>query len=195
MVQQTNNTNIPLTYQENDNSQQDDLSYIGNSGTQISITDDLNLDHHDLFTALSVVSGLNIAVSIADAGSYLYEGEYVTAFTMLGVGMIPGGKLGMKIVGSGFRATKKVGFFQDTYYGLKVKKQMLKNDSHGFPEIVTNYESFGTVRTITPRDPKRIGESLKELRIPGSYRGHNGDFSFIKENNGEITHRLFERNR
>ena len=49
---------------------------------------------------------LNIAVSIADAGSYLYEGEYVTAFTMLGVGMIPGGKLGMKIVGSGFRATR-----------------------------------------------------------------------------------------
>ncbi len=42
---------------------------------------------------------LNIAVSIADAGSYLYEGEYVTAFTMLGVGMIPGGKLGMKVIG------------------------------------------------------------------------------------------------
>ena len=108
--------------------------------------------------------------------------------------MIPGGKLGMKVV-FGFRATRKVDFFQDAYYGLKVKKQMLKNDSHSFPEIVTNYQYVGTVRTITPRDPKRIGETFEELRIPGSYKGYDGEVSFIKENSAEITHRLFEKNR
>ncbi len=55
--------------------------------------------------------GGNIDDSILEVhySSYLYEGEYFTAFTMLGIGMIPGGKLGMKVVGSGFKVTRQGG--------------------------------------------------------------------------------------
>ncbi len=57
-------------------------------------------------TALSVVPFVGGVAGAVDTFSYLYNGDYATAATMLAVGFIPGGKLGMKIVG---KTMKKFG--------------------------------------------------------------------------------------
>ena len=80
-------------------------------------------------------------------------------------------------------------FFDGTTYTEKVLSQMQggAGEFHSFPELVKNYESFGTVRTITGGD----GVARQVLEIPGSYGGRNGVFQFIKNPDGTINHRLF----
>ena len=78
-------------------------------------------------------------------------------------------------------------FFENTRYTGKVKRQMLNNDYHSFPESVTAFEENGQVIQIIGGD----GIKRSKLTIPGWYRGKNGVFEFIKEPNGDINHRLF----
>lgn len=78
-------------------------------------------------------------------------------------------------------------FFENTRYTGKVKRQMLNNDYHSFPESVTAFEKNGQVIQIIGGD----GIKRSKLTIPGWYRGKNGVFEFIKESNGDINHRLF----
>jgi filamentous hemagglutinin len=60
-------------------------------------------------------------------------------------------------------------------------------DFHAFPEIVRNYAGSGKISVIRGGD----GVARTLLRIPGSYRGRQGIFEFIKEPDGMINHRLF----
>jgi hypothetical protein len=74
------------------------------SSQEVSIFDRVSswastLDYHDGLTALSVVPIVGAVAGVVDAAGYALEGDYSTAATMLAVGMIPGGKLGMKFVG------------------------------------------------------------------------------------------------
>ena len=64
---------------------------------------------------------------------------------------------------------------------------MKKGDNHSFPEIVRNYEQFGTVSSQVGKD----GSLYYHLHIPGWYNGKAGQFEFIKDSKGIITHRLF----
>ncbi len=64
---------------------------------------------------------------------------------------------------------------------------MKYNDYHGFPSSVEAFEKDGLVKKIIGGDEK---ERLL-LEIRGSYKGKDGCFQFIKEQNGEINHRLF----
>ena len=78
-------------------------------------------------------------------------------------------------------------FFEGTRYSQKVLDQIAREDFHAFPEIVRNFAREGTVETIRGGD----GALYQILRIPGSYKGRNGFFEFIKDAAGEITHRYF----
>jgi hypothetical protein len=66
------------------------------------------LDYHDSLTALSVVPIVGAVAGVVDAAGYALEGEYSTAATMLAVSMIPGGKLGMKVVGKVIPKRKEI---------------------------------------------------------------------------------------
>jgi filamentous hemagglutinin len=84
-------------------------------------------------------------------------------------------------------AEKQADFFDGTKYTNKVKGQMKQDDFHSFPESVEGFQSAGKVSKITGGD----GTVRDKLEIPGNYRGHTGNFEFIKEPDGIINHRLF----
>jgi RHS repeat-associated protein len=79
-------------------------------------------------------------------------------------------------------------FFEGTRYSDKVQSQMYKDDFHGFPESVCAFQDNGYTILITGGD----GIVRMELHIPGSYKGYDGDFIFIKEPDGIINHRFFK---
>ncbi len=85
------------------------------------------------------------------------------------------------------KANKIADFFKGTKYSDKVLQQMKKNDFHGFPELVKDLATDGTIKTIKGGD----GIVRKMLEIPGSYKGRDGVFEFIKEADGTINHRFF----
>lgn len=90
-------------------------------------------------------------------------------------------------VGKALSSTVASSFFAGTSYTPKVIKQMAQGDLHAFPESVKGFESVGRTFWKEGKD----GISRQWLEIPGSYRGQDGVFQFIKESNGEINHRLF----
>jgi len=81
-------------------------------------------------------------------------------------------------------------FFDNTRYTNKVLSDMEggPGEFHSFPEIVRNHESSGTISEITGAD----GIVRQQLQIPGGYGHYEGNFTFIKELNGDINHRFFE---
>ena len=84
-------------------------------------------------------------------------------------------------------AIRPENFFKNTKYTEKVLSQMRGNDFHGFPESVTAFAKDGKLSTIVGVDKR----TRLKLEIPGSYKNRSGNFEFIKEENGEINHRLF----
>ncbi len=85
------------------------------------------------------------------------------------------------------KPTSTVGdFFAGTKYTDKVRAQMQFDDNHSFPEIVKNFQGSGTISKITGGD----GITRDILRIPGSYKGRDGVFEFIKEAVGSFNHRF-----
>ena len=78
-------------------------------------------------------------------------------------------------------------FFSGARYTNRVEGQMWSKDFHGFPSSVDAFEKNGTTTIITGND----GIQRNYLQIPGSYRGYDGIFEYIKEPSGEISHRLF----
>jgi len=86
-------------------------------------------------------------------------------------------------------------FFRGTYYSQKVLAQAARGagEFHSFPDSVAAFEESGTVTKIVGGD----GKAYTSLKIPGSYQGTNGNwydgfFHFIKDEAGQINHRLFE---
>lgn len=67
---------------------------------------------------------------------------------------------------------------------------MKQGDYHSFPESVTAFDDVGKVKPLTGGD----GVVREMLEIPGSYKGKEGVFQFIKEADGSINHRLFVPN-
>lgn len=99
---------------------------------------------------------------------------------------------------SSIAAEEAASFFDGTHYTSKVLSRMQKGagEFHSFPDIVRNFESFGTVGSVTGGD----GIVRPILRIPGSYMNSKGKvaegvFEFMKESNGAINHRYFNPNR
>ena len=58
---------------------------------------------------------------------------------------------------------------------------------HSFPRSVDAFEKDG-VRFVKKGGDGKIYE---HLHIKGSYRGKDGVFEYIKDSNGNITHRFF----
>lgn len=83
-------------------------------------------------------------------------------------------------------------FFSGTSYSPKVQWQMRQSDDpyHAFPESVTAFSKDGRLSTIVGND----GISRIKLEIPGTYGSKTGMFTFIKETDGSINHRLFVPN-
>jgi hypothetical protein len=79
-------------------------------------------------------------------------------------------------------------FFEGTEYSDKVLGQMELNDLHSFPESVKAFQDNGYVTPIRGSN----GIIRNQLSIPGSYKGYNGEFIFLKEPNGLINHRYFK---
>jgi hypothetical protein len=79
-------------------------------------------------------------------------------------------------------------FFVGTKYSDKVLIQMQEDNFHGFPESVKSFQQDGYLTTIKGGD----GIIRTQLNIPGSYKGYNGEFQFMKEPNGLINHRFFQ---
>lgn len=86
-----------------------------------------------------------------------------------------------------FVSQRAKSFFSESSYTEKVKAQMSYNDYHGFPSSVEAFENNGVVKKIIGGD----GKERLLLEIRGWYKGKDGGFQFIKEQNGEINHRLF----
>lgn len=82
-------------------------------------------------------------------------------------------------------------FFDGTRYSEKVKAQQSQFDNHSFPNIVDNFESSGKISTKIGND----GLYYRWLEIEGSYRGNEGTFEYIKDMNGVIWHRFFNRSK
>jgi hypothetical protein len=59
---------------------------------------------------------------------------------------------------------------------------------HSFPESVKAFQNDGYITIIKGGD----GINRTQLNIPGSYKGYDGVFQFMKETNGLINHRLFK---
>jgi len=74
-------------------------------------------------------------------------------------------------------------------YSNKVLTQMQQGDDHGFPPIVDNYGSYSIQSSEVGRD----GQTYSHLRIYGSYKGAEGYFHYIWDNNFTCNHRQFER--
>lgn len=142
------------------------------------------------------IEGPSIAAGVHSFVNNIKEGNYgdaaidaagVVADTAAAITPgIPGG------VGLGIKASRKMNkvddFFEGTSYTAKVRNQMKQGDFHAFPESVKGFQQEGKVSTIIGGD----GVSRKMLEIPGGYKGHKGNFEFIKESNGKINHRLFK---
>ncbi|MGI9279051.1 MAG: hypothetical protein ACR2PX_05390, partial [Endozoicomonas sp.] len=79
-------------------------------------------------------------------------------------------------------------FFKGTRYTDKVKLQMTQGDFHAFPDSVEAFQDTGVITKLTGGD----GVLREKLEIPGSYKGQDGHFEFIKEPDGLINHRLFK---
>ena len=78
-------------------------------------------------------------------------------------------------------------FLDGTTYTDKVHQQASSEDYHSFPQSVDGYTGQGTVSEITGGD----GVKRWKLEIPGTYRGSEGVFEYIRNPDGTINHRLF----
>lgn len=79
-------------------------------------------------------------------------------------------------------------FFKNTKYTEKVRNQLDWNDYHAFPNSVIIFAKDGKLTTVTDK----YGKTYPKLEIEGSYNGKDGVFEFIKDKNGNISHRKFE---
>jgi len=105
----------------------------------------------------------------------------------------PGPDVGLiGAAGIASRAAKEVNaaskFFEGTRYSERVLGQMKSGDFHGFPRMVENNAASGSLSTVIQPS---TGLAKEMLTIPGSYRGIDGAFEFIKHESGVIYHRLF----
>lgn len=65
---------------------------------------------------------------------------------------------------------------------------MQEDSFHGFPKSVEAFQQDGYTTIVTGGD--KINRTL--LHIPGSYKGYDGEFLFLKEPNNIINHRIFK---
>ena len=150
------------------------------------------------------LESFSIGFGIGSFFSNLSQGNYGSAAVDAGgvfvdgtLALIPGvpGVAGLGINASreaAEQAAKKSDdFFEGTKYTDKVKGQMKQGDFHSFPESVTGFQDAGKITEITGGD----GVVRDKLEIPGNYRGHDGNFEFIKEPNNTINHRVFRPNK
>ncbi|UPG85994.1 RHS repeat-associated core domain-containing protein [Luteibacter aegosomatis] len=101
--------------------------------------------------------------------------------------------LGTSLAGNLSHDVAAGNFFRNTTYTPRVLAQMSRGpgEFHAFPESVTAFAKEGTLTKFTGGD----GNPYQKLEIPGSYssrsNAYDGVFQFIKNDQDEITHRLF----
>ena len=82
-------------------------------------------------------------------------------------------------------------YFNNTQYSWHVEQPLIKprpqEPFHSFPRSVDAFEKDG-IRFLKKGGDGKIYE---HLHIKGSYRGKDGVFEYIKDSNGNITHRFF----
>ena len=80
---------------------------------------------------------------------------------------------------------------ENIVYDNSVIRKMERKDFHSFPEEVLAFGKYGEVTKIIGRD----GIERTGVYIKGSYRGRDGVFEFIIENDGKtVSHRFFRPN-
>ncbi|OAV76278.1 hypothetical protein Barb7_00026 [Bacteroidales bacterium Barb7] len=128
------------------------------------------------------------------AGQNLME-AFTNSFRGLGKSMLIGGALGVaSTIGASLAnginpiTGKPTDFFKGTSYSKKVLDQMHQDNFHGFPESVKSFQENGYIDHIKGGD----GIVRPQLNIPGSYKGYDGEFIFMKELDGSINHRIFQ---
>ena len=138
--------------------------------------------------------------AIAEAGMYAipaYKG--VRAVNSSKIAVLSSGSLktmeskGILSAERGIIASPNINPLNGTKYTSKVTRQMEPSqrsgqlDFHGFPKLVDNSAHLGKKELITGRD----GISRVKITLDGSYRGCEGHFEWIVENNNSINHRIF----
>jgi hypothetical protein len=83
----------------------------------------------------------------------------------------------------------KVGknILSDVKYTDKVLNQMRKGDFHSFPKEVDNFGNLGKISEIKGGD----GLLRTKVEIPGGYKGKDGVFQYIIENDNTVNHKIF----
>ena len=148
--------------------------------------------------AESVWDAASLSVGLVSLGNNIAAGNWSAAgmdtigviadAAALAIPMVPGGaSIAIKAGDVAKGAGKADDFFEGTKYTNKVKGQMKQGDFHSFPESVKGFQDAGKVSKLKGGD----GVVREKLEIPGSYRGLDGQFEFIKEPNNTINHRLF----
>ena len=77
------------------------------------------------------------------------------------------------------------------HYSKKVVDQIETGDDHSFPKIVENYGSYGQCEKLIGGD----GKTYTRVTISGAFRGVDGVFEFIFDEDGECNHHFFARRR
>jgi hypothetical protein len=106
-----------------------------------------------------------------------------------GMAIDAAGAIVIGAAGKGISKIVRKDFFKGARYSSKVIHQMKQGDMHSFPESVKAFQHEGKVTKIIGND----GIVRKKLSIQGGYKGHDGNFEFIKEPNGKINHRFFRK--
>ena len=152
-----------------------------------------------------LVSGTSNAASgfvVSGGASYIMNGDVDQAFKDglrgggygLTLGTISGFVQGFQYA-RGYDVNpwtgKRNDFFEGTWYSNKVLGQMSNTSDafHSFPENIKAFQMDGVVTPLKGND----GIIRPILKIPGSYRGREGYFEFIREHDGMINHRLFRQ--
>jgi hypothetical protein len=96
------------------------------------------------------------------------------------------------IVKSAVYAHRAKYFFNGAQLSARAAMKMTRGDFHNFPNIVESFAKEGKYFRIRGND----GKMYEHLHIEGGYVSQSGNiyegtFEFIKNSNGEITHRLF----
>jgi RHS repeat-associated protein len=142
-------------------------------------------DMNDVYVA---TTGRSLYTGESVSGVERYAGAVASALPVVTGGVI---KAGIEHISPLLK--KEADFFDGAIYSPKILNEMKQNDYHGFPLEVDNFQDAGFTQSIKPRDPNNTN-TFTELNIPGFYMGKDGNFNYIKDQDGLINHRKFEPN-
>lgn len=157
----------------------DDAKYLYNRTSEVGFT---GLWNDTKYSASVLSDGWNSMSSYEKGNLIGYSTEKVAELYLGAKG--GGSSLGKSVI----NVEEKINPLSGVQYTPKVLKQMIKDEYHGFPNVVDNFGSSGKITPLTGGD----GVVRTKLEINGSLNGKNGIFEYIIEPNNSVNHRLFK---